>query len=289
MNPRQQSTELPDPWPPPFSSLFDEILFTALANCSPHMLFWSQLVRFFVNFANLRSRQYICEIVLFLISPLPALPWACFVWLFQSRVEAWDGPLKCPHLANYCLLVILFGDKVLVTSPNIKARIWFSFSLVSLAPPSLCAICTIQASLFYSLFFCSCPPAPSQHMYVNSFLDSRLYLLIHGTTVLIVPWAKVFFGIDFWGWRSFSWKLERPISMWGVFPDLVIVNLPLGFVLICYKYWLLWDGFTQFWICMMNEVRPYSGVEPLWRKDQDSILWLIECLSTFLLSLSKVS
>jgi len=126
-------------------------------------------------------------------------------------------------------------------------------------------------------------------MYVNSFLDSRLYLLIHGTTVLIVSWAKFFFGIDFWSWRSFSWKLERPISMWGVFPDLVIVNLPLGFVLICYKYWLLWDGFTQFWICMMNEVRPYSGVEPLWRKDQDSILWLIECLSTFLLSLSKVS
>jgi len=39
----------------------------------------------------------------------------------------------------------------------------------------------------------------------------------------------------------------------------------------------------------MNEVRPYSGVEPIWYKDQDLILWLMECLSTFLLSLSKVS
>ena len=78
-------------------------------------------VLYLVNFADLRSKYYTCEIVLFPLSPLPVLLWACFVWLFQSWIGAWDCPLKRPHLDDYCLPVIFFGDKVSVTCPNIKA------------------------------------------------------------------------------------------------------------------------------------------------------------------------
>ena len=48
--------------------------------------------------------------------------------------------------------------------------------------------------------------------------------------MLIVPWAKVFFGMDFLGGRSLSWKLKHPVSMWGLSLDLVTVNLTLGLV-----------------------------------------------------------
>ena len=73
-----------------------------------------------------------------------------------------------------------FGDKVSVIGSSIKARISFSFSLVSFALPSLCVICKIQVCLFYSLLFCSCVPAPSQYVYVSFFLDSQSCLLTCG-------------------------------------------------------------------------------------------------------------
>jgi len=137
----QHSIEPPDPWPPPFSSLFVEFVLSDLANCSSITLLRSQLVRFFVNFADLRSRKFMCELTLFPPSPLPALPWVCSLWLVHSRIEVSAGPLKCSPLASCCLL----------------ARIWFSFSIVCFAPQPLSTLCTVQVCLCYSLFFCSSP------------------------------------------------------------------------------------------------------------------------------------
>jgi len=119
--------------------------------------------------------------------------------------------------------------------------------------------------------------------------DFETFLCLPGKMVLIAPWDKVFFGKDFWAWRSLSWKLEHPISMWCLSLGFVNVNLIFGLFSLWCMCCTLCCGFTHYWICMMNDVSPYFGVGPTWRKDQGLILWLMGCLFTFLLSLSMVS
>jgi len=82
-------------------------------------------------------------------------------------------------------------------------------------------------------------------------------------------WASCFYvGLVYWlgDGESYSW----------ITPILVYVS-----------YALLWVYSVL--DLYMNDVSPYFRVEPTWHKDQDLILWLMGCLSVFLLSLSMVS
>jgi len=69
----------------------------------------------------------------------------------------------------------------------------------------------------------------------------------------------------------------------------VIVNLKFGLFSLRCMCRMLYRGFTLYWICMMYVVDPYFVVEPTWRKDKVLFLWLIGCLSAFLLRPSMVS